>query len=195
MLYLLFDDVTQMVNRNQLIIAMMVLALGLGAPVSARMYQWVDPASGTTQLSGKPPTWYRSASGGPRVFVFENGRVVDDTAIDLGDTEREHLRQQAFLKVEQDRTAAREKLLEAKRLKATFDRQEQEAELSAGTEAPEPAPAIEPEPTADDEAPSAEQLRALIADWEKLRADNARDLIQGVPESATPPVELLPPQQ
>jgi len=45
----------------------------------AQMYQWNDPETGTTQLSGKPPAWYRSVEGGPRVFVFNRGKVVDDT--------------------------------------------------------------------------------------------------------------------
>src|SRR5690554_7481361 len=45
----------------------------------SRMYQWIDPDTQTTQLSGKPPTWYRSAEGGPRVLVFEKGLMVDDT--------------------------------------------------------------------------------------------------------------------
>jgi len=31
--------------------------------VQAQMYQWTDPESGTTQLSGKPPAWYRSVEG------------------------------------------------------------------------------------------------------------------------------------
>jgi hypothetical protein len=50
-------------------------------PVAARMYQWNDPATGTTQLSGAPPAWYRSGETGPRVFVFERGRLIDDTGV------------------------------------------------------------------------------------------------------------------
>lgn len=56
------------------------LLLLMAATAWARMYQWVDPRSGTVQLSGSPPAWYRAAKAGPRVFVFENGRLVDDTA-------------------------------------------------------------------------------------------------------------------
>lgn len=52
-------------------------------PAQARMYQWVDTQTGTVQLSGAPPAWYRSTQSGPRVFVFENGRLVDDTAREL----------------------------------------------------------------------------------------------------------------
>jgi hypothetical protein len=60
------------------------------------MYQWVDPDNGTTQLSGKPPVWYRSGENGPRIFVFDKGRVIDDTAIEVSAAERNRLRQQAL---------------------------------------------------------------------------------------------------
>src|SRR3989338_5890885 len=88
------------------------------ATVYARMYQWLDPDSGTTQLSGKPPAWYRSDSSGPRIFVFENGKVIDDTGLSVSEPERDRLRQQAFLQAEEDKSAARDKLMEAKRLEA-----------------------------------------------------------------------------
>ena len=79
---------------------LLVLLLVFSSPAGARMYQWVDPESGSTQLSGKPPMWYRGTENGPRVFVFENSRVIDDTNIEVSDSEREKLRQQAFLKAE-----------------------------------------------------------------------------------------------
>ncbi len=66
------------------------------APVAARMYQWHNPATGTTQLSGTPPAWYRSSDPGPRVFVFENNQLVDDTGITVSDAQREALRAEAF---------------------------------------------------------------------------------------------------
>lgn len=62
----------------------------------ARMYQWVDPQTGATQLSGKPPSWYRGSQEGPRIIVFEKGKVIDDTAIKLVDDERLRLRNDAF---------------------------------------------------------------------------------------------------
>ncbi len=65
-------------------------------PAQARMYQWVSPNSGRTQISGKPPAWYRSGLTGPRVFVFENGRLVDDTARALSEAERAAMRDAAF---------------------------------------------------------------------------------------------------
>lgn len=62
----------------------------------ARMYQWVDPQTGATQLSGKPPSWYRGSQKGPRIIVIEKGKVIDDTAIKLVDEERLRLRNEAF---------------------------------------------------------------------------------------------------
>ena len=47
---------------------------------AAKMYQWVDPTTGSVQLAGSPPPWYRSALEGPRVRVYEHGEVIDDTA-------------------------------------------------------------------------------------------------------------------
>jgi len=41
----------------------------------------VSPTTGSVQLSGTPPAWYRSDVAGPRVQVFESGNLVDDTAI------------------------------------------------------------------------------------------------------------------
>ena len=64
--------------------------------VTARMYQWVEPDTGTTQLSGKPPVWYRSGHAGPRVLVFDNGRLIDDTAIKVQAEVRNRLRQEAL---------------------------------------------------------------------------------------------------
>ncbi len=57
-----------------------VCLLASGAAVAERMYQWLDPATGTMQLAGAPPAWYVNGAAGPRVRVFENGRVIEDTA-------------------------------------------------------------------------------------------------------------------
>ena len=65
-------------RRAVLLIAPWVI---LAAAAEARMYQWTSPASGRVQLAGSPPGWYRGPDAGPRVLVFENGELVDDTAI------------------------------------------------------------------------------------------------------------------
>jgi len=156
-----------------------ILLIQFGTVAAARMYQWTDPDTGTTQLSGKPPSWYRDGEGGPRVLVFDNGRLVDDTGISLSAPETERLRQQALIQAEQDRQAAMEKLLQAKRQKAALDMQDQD------TQAVEDVPA-EQEPgrnTAEAEqpppgAPDAEELRALIEQYDRLRTLEARQLLE-----------------
>ena len=74
-------------------------------PAQARMYQWINPSSGNTQLAGNPPTWYRSPQGGPRVLVFERGKAIDDTAIVVPEGTRGELRSQAFQAQESTRAA------------------------------------------------------------------------------------------
>ena len=127
--------------------------------VCARMYQWNDPNTGTTQFSGKPPVWYRSVDGGPRVFVFDNGRVIDDTSISVSDAERERLRQQAFIKAEQDREAAREKLIQAKRIQAKM---EQKRLLERENEAEE---MIDEDETPEEEI--VQERKCALSEYEK----------------------------
>lgn len=167
--------------RYFLLILLPLIALS----VSARMYQWTEPATGITQLSGKPPPWYRSAAGGPRVFVFENGRVIDDTGIQVSDTERQQLREKALVQALGDEKAAASELEAAERLKAEF-------------RAPEPkpvaqvAPATPPVPAQDEEqaqaakapqggtpSPTEEQMRELIQRWEAVQAQAAKKAADG----------------
>lgn len=163
---------------------LLVLLLQLSAVAHARMYQWTDPDTGTTQLSGKPPPWYRNADGGPRVFVFENGRLVDDTAISLSEQERERLRQLALLKAEQDRQVAMQKLQQANQQKAILDLQGQgrdDVERTAAASEPARREAVEAEaPRQEPEGPTAEELRALIEQYERQRTENARQLVETV---------------
>jgi len=95
----------------------------------ARMYQWVSRSTGTVQFSGEPPSWYRGEQGGPRVQVFENGNLVDDTAIALPRAQREELRTAAFQEAEQRRRAEALKRLEQAARRE--ERRAQEAERLA----------------------------------------------------------------
>lgn len=83
-------------DRARLLFAPLALLALLPPAALARMYQWVDPGTGTVQLSGAPPAWYRGKQAGPRVFVFENGRLVDDTGTRVADDEAQALRAEAF---------------------------------------------------------------------------------------------------
>jgi len=159
-------------------------------PTQARMYQWVDPETDTPQLSGTPPTWYRSAEGGPRVIVFDRGQVIDDTGIRVQNPERERLRRDAFIQAEQDRETAKEKLLQAEQMKAVLGKKRGDSDASAQEELPVAAPSPGPAPRGADSGsadagPTPEQLRALIEQWEQARTQNARSMLNGGP--APPP--------
>jgi hypothetical protein len=157
-----------------------LLLLFLAWPAVGRMYQWVDPDSDTPQLSGKPPPWYRSREGGPRVIVYEKDRLVDDTNVVVSDAERESLRQDALIQAERDQAAINEKLLEAKRMQAVLDRNRPAEEETAVIEAPppEPEPAAAP-PAGADQSPTIEAMRALVEEWDSQRTNNARELANG----------------
>ncbi len=165
--------------------SVLFLSLLFGTIVQARMYQWVDPASDTTQLSGTPPTWYRSAEGGPRTFVIEKGQIIDDTAIKISDEQRNLLRQRAYLKVEEDRTAAAQKALEAEKLKAAFaiepdEKITMEQQIDTSEEVVEEVASEVDETTEskeDADEQTAEEMRAKIEDWENKRTDEAKKLL------------------
>ena len=156
---------------------------------AARMYQWVDPESDTPQLSGTPPTWYRSTEGGPRVIVYERGQIIDDTGLAVPDVDREQLRQTAFIQAEQDREAAREKLLQAAHLKAVLGKQRAGEEEEVVEEIVVPDLPEEVVPVEQAGAPTPEQLRSLIEEWERSRGQSARQIIDGgaVPPPPPPP--------
>ncbi len=156
----------------------------------ARMYQWVEPDTGTTQLSGKPPAWYRSADGGPRVLVFDKGRLVDDTAIELAEDVRRNLRKQAFILAEQDRQLAKEKLVKAKQLKrqfATDEIDEQVSQLVVEEEQTATADAVIDElqrqgtglseEALSEEKQMADRLREMISEWEETRIEKAKQTL------------------
>ena len=153
------------------------LFLLLSAAADARMYQWVDPDNGTTQLSGKPPVWYRSSAGGPRVFVFDNGKLVDDTGVEVSDVERDQLRQQALVKAMEDRAAARDQLLEARRLQALLVQEEEQSPEIIIQDDPDENVTQAPEANDVEEQETIEQMRALIQEWEQRRTQSARDLV------------------
>lgn len=154
-------------------------------PAHARMYQWVDPQSGTTQLSGKPPAWYRSETGGPRIFVFEAGVLVDDTARVVPADRREGLRSAAF-----QAAMDAEDLAEAARLRETLDAGQPSAPddgksladdvaaLAAALGEPEAGKA----PAKPVEEPAAEstvaRLKAIIENWDRQQTERARQVLE-----------------
>ncbi len=168
-------------------VRLIILVLAFATtPVQARMYQWADPDTGTTQLSGKPPAWYRSTESGPRVIVFEKGKVVDDTSISVSDALREELRRQALARAIEDKEKASQMAKQAAELKSRLGTQlndelsepatrEREVSLPDVSRTPEPEPEQLEQPvykelTEDD-------LRALISDWEQQKTEQSKEKI------------------
>ena len=168
------------VLRNTIIIMLIIFM----QPVGARMYQWVDPVSGTTQLSGTPPTWYRSGQDAPRVFVFEQGQLVDDTGMTVGEGQRRQLRREALIRAEESIDAARRKAEQSAQRRSRLD--DNDTGIPPVPELPEAAPPpdeLEQEATAEtvDEAElikkEMQELRRLVSEWEsRNRAANQRRL-------------------
>lgn len=157
--------------------------------VYARMYQWSDPDTGTTQFSGKPPAWYRGTTGGPRVFVFESGRLIDDTAVDVSDDIRQQMRQQAFIIAEEDRLKASEKIAKAKELKQKYEisapdqtslekSDDLEIDDSEFTEEVILGAQVEEEDQDNVDEKNLEDLRKLISDWEKSQTESAKKALE-----------------
>ena len=153
--------------------------------VFARMYQWTEPDTGTTQLSGKPPAWYRSVNGGPRVFVFEQGRLIDDTAIEVTDEIRQRMRQEAFIMAEEDRQKAQEKMAKANELKAKYKEEPDKTKeiITEEEESLNPDASAEHDEQQDQddtqkEEVDVEKLRAIISEWEKSQTESAKKTLE-----------------
>ena len=87
-------------------LVLVIVALALVPGAEARLYQWQSPVTGNTQMSGSPPSWYRSGQPGPRVLVFEDGFLVDDTQIEVSQLRRIFLRKAAFDEMEERKVEA-----------------------------------------------------------------------------------------
>jgi lipopolysaccharide export LptBFGC system permease protein LptF len=165
----------------------LIFLLLFSSAAEARMYQWVEPGVETTQLSGKPPVWYRSVSGGPRIFVFENGRLIDDTGIEVSDEVRQRLREEAFIQAEKDRQKAEEKIAKANELKQKQKKNDIELEDPEVEELDEQdtvkllTDTLFPEDEEEEQQDSIQdfdELRKIIADWEAAQSENAREALQ-----------------
>lgn len=167
-----------------LVISLVVIAI---PPLAhARMYQWLDPDTGTTQLSGKPPGWYRNGKIGPRVFVFDNGKIIDDTDIVLSDAHRDLMRQRAFIQADEDLQRAKERAIEAGHSKTASqkksgseDEMAQEDSLISDEDEPEVIDRPGQEQTARVQTGelSLEDMKQLISDWEKAQEEKAKQTL------------------
>ncbi len=141
------------------------------------MYQWTDSETGTTQLSGKPPAWYRGIEKEPRVFVFSGGKIIDDTAIKISDDERESLRIQAFIGAEENRLAAKQKAIEAAKIKGSYGRQTSDVlRQSHKMQKYENKKLMEAE--INEDKASDEKMKAVVAEWERKKTADAKATIK-----------------
>lgn len=164
------------------------------------MYQWVNPTTGSSQMSGKAPAWYRSETGGPRVLVFEKNKLVDDTAVGVDESQRRRLRGLAFHSETSDKgkafTAAQAiSTLEAK-IQALVESPAMEAYLKnppslAKLESPQTNNIASSRKTVNQEKNGAsnqpvnestdervERLKALISVWDENRTQKAKSLLE-----------------
>ncbi|MEM7026892.1 MAG: hypothetical protein AAF410_01560 [Pseudomonadota bacterium] len=160
----------------------------------ARMYQWVEEDTGTTQLSGKPPTWYRSQENGPRVLVFEKGRLIDDTDIEVSNKVQFELRRRAFLIAEKDEQAAKEKLAKSLEIKGAFkeeasiedelvlvDDDSVDTDTVSADDVIDELKQLQEEKTQDEnlaEQQMAERLKEMIQVWEESQKSEAMEQLE-----------------
>lgn len=171
----------------RMLLLLLLATLSIGA--HARMYQWVDPVTGTTQFSGKPPSWYRTDAKGPRVFAFENGQLIDDTAIDVSPEQRDALRMNAFATAEaEERDAATARALEAAKLRRALQKSEQEAEQEPAADLEnlppdlaevlaEKPPKGRQEPTPEETDAMVKRLKEIVEAFDKRRTEEARSVL------------------
>jgi hypothetical protein len=144
-------------------------------PASARMYQWVDLGTGTTQWSGRPPAWYRGSQRGPRVLVFDGGRLIDDTARRVPDAERDVLRTQAFAPEPEAPTPT---------VDATAEGVDAVPPSSIEAAGPKAAPVEGPRAGAEVPLPGVDQatierLKAIIGEWDRRQTEEAKRFLEG----------------
>ena len=146
----------------------------------ARMYQWEHLQSGRIQLSGQAPAWYRSVHPGPRVLVFDNGKLVDDTAVQVGEPQRQFLREKALgeaalaenppsTPVDQE-SALQDALTEAAKAGVDIEQLANAAKQRAAEEDPLAAGGLEAK---------VNELKALLTRWDAAKSGQARALLNG----------------
>ena len=152
--------------RSITLITIVAVGLVLSLDTEARMYQWIDPVTGSIQMSGKPPAWYRSSWEGPRVRVLENGLLIDDTAITVSEDETQALREEAFRQFAETQELEALKRLESDKLKQA-ERDERLSQLDE-------LDISDDEDVTDVELPNTvsedtiQELKDLIDQWDSL---------------------------
>ena len=165
------------------------LTLLMQVPAHAeRMYQWQHPATGTTQLSGHAPAWYRGVEAGPRVLVFENGSLTDDTAITVSELQRQRLRHLAFgERVNENEHERRSRGTSSRRLSQGASGQDSDSAESREHTAGKQESLNVVQSTAEE---SIERLKTILDVWDRLRKVEAQAVLETEPPSTAE--ELTP---
>ena len=165
---------------------LLLLLLLMSTAAGARMYQWQDPNSKSMQFSGVPPAWYRGFGGGPRVRVYDGGKLIDDTYIQLSAEDDKTMRDMAFRALESEQQleaikraqrAARREQSRREQARRESDKAQVSSEQSDTTEAPPKvlSESLDPEMVG--------RLKAIIADYDRA---GGGVVIQAPAESAPP---------
>jgi hypothetical protein len=149
---------------------LLLLLLLVSTAAGARMYQWQDPISSSIQFSGVPPAWYRSPEGGPRVRVYDGGKLVDDTYIQLSDEDSRSMRELAFRALQEEQQVEAIKRLERAARREENRREQAEREASRAQAKSEQSDTSEAPPEVLPDSLSAEEvsrLKAIIAGYDR----------------------------
>jgi uncharacterized membrane protein len=154
-----------------------ILAVCAGL-AEARMYQWSNAATGSIQLSGSPPAWYRSPSPGPRILVFDNGQLIDDTAVPVSEEQRRELRAEALGGRQESEFAEISAADESALHDALENAAQDGVDVSAVTEAfnAEQARVAEADEGAVEQTVA--ELKALLDAWDGRRLNEAKALLR-----------------
>ena len=165
-----------------------VLLLLAATSASARMYQWHDPDSKSVQFSGVPPGWYRSPEGGPRVRVYDGGKLVDDTHIRLTAEDNRSMRDIAFRVLEEEQQQEAIKRLERAARREEVRREQEARETSKAVAEVEQSNTTQAPPEVLSESLDPEmvgRLKAIISAYDRVNPDGAEGAPPAAPAGGT----------
>ena len=170
----------------------LLLLLLVSTAAGARMYQWQDPHSRSVQFAGVPPAWYRSPEGGPRVRVYDGGKLVDDTYIPLSEDDTRVMRDTAFRVLEEDQQLEAIKRLQRAALREEGRREQERREaarLETAANAAEQSATDEAPPEVLSESLDAEmvgRLKDIISEYDRTnRAAEGQGDTESAPAKAS----------
>jgi hypothetical protein len=175
---------------REIILTVSLLAILTGV-AEARMYQWTDTDSGNVQLSGTPPSWYRGTQSGPRVLVFDNGELIDDTLVEVSESQRFVLRDSAFGADAGGEVAGTDVAEQAGKseLKAALEKAHDsgiDVDAVTGEFNQEQSAKAEQVDAPENVADKVAALKSLIDVWDQRQLDHARSILDLLPSDGQP---------